>query len=87
MLDLAMLTGPTVGNLAPLKMFDQMVTELSASERTRLLLLGRACLLDWIIDPLADWIDAETVPEHSQETRSEKEHVHRAALALYKASY
>jgi aminoglycoside phosphotransferase (APT) family kinase protein len=55
--------------------------------RERLALYARASLLDWIIDPLADWIDAGESPEHIVEVRAEKERIHRAALAAYRQRY
>jgi hypothetical protein len=87
MMDLAMLTGPSTDDLAPLKMFDEAGEALSANERERLLIYGRASLLDWIIDPLADWVEAEIAPEYLEEVRLEKEQVHRSALALYNELY
>lgn len=32
---------------------------------------ARASLLDWTIDPLADWIDADAAPENAAEVRRE----------------
>ena len=40
-----------------------------------------------MIDPLADYIDAEVSPEHLSDVRRETERVHRAALELYRSSY
>ncbi|HEY0811388.1 MAG TPA: aminoglycoside phosphotransferase family protein [Longimicrobiales bacterium] len=87
MTDLAMLTGPAANDLTPLKMYDQVAAQLSSVERERLRILGRASLLDWIIDPLSDWIDADVVPAHAQEMRALKERVHTGALALYRELY
>ena len=55
--------------------------------RERLALYARASLLDWIIDPLSDWIDAGEAPEHMDEVRAEKERIHRAALQAYRQRY
>ena len=87
MTDLAMLTGPAANDLTPLKMYDQVAAQLSSVEKERLRILGRASLLDWIIDPLSDWIDADVAPLHAQEMRALKERVHTGALALYKELY
>ena len=82
-IDIAMLTGPTPDDLAPLKRVDQLPIALSDSQRERLLLYGRAALLDWIIDPVADWIEAAAAPALESEIRGEKERMHRMALEAY----
>jgi fructosamine-3-kinase len=86
-MDLAMLTGPTSTDLRPLKRVEMVADDLAPDVKERLPLLGRAALLDWVIDPLADWIDAAVAPELQAEVRSEKERLHRAALALYRELY
>lgn len=86
-MDVAMLTGPSNADVTPLKLVDEIVDVLPREARARLPLLGQASLLDWAIDPLADWIDADAAPDHSAEVRHEKEHVHRQALALYQERY
>jgi aminoglycoside phosphotransferase (APT) family kinase protein len=58
-----------------------------AAMRERLALYARASLLDWIIDPLSDWIGATEAPEHIDEVRAEKERIHRTARAAYHARY
>jgi len=55
--------------------------------RERLPLYARASLLDWVLDPLADWIDAGEAPAHVAEVRAEKERVHRTALDAYRRGY
>lgn len=86
-MDLAMLTGPASTDLQPLKYLNQTVGVLSGEAQERLKLLGRASLLDWVIDPLADWIEAGAAPVHEAAVRAEKERVHRAALSLYRELY
>ncbi len=86
-LDLATLVGPTATDLRPLKLRSEVERELSPDRRARLEILGHATLLDWIIDPLADYIDADVAPAHVTDVRREKERVHRAALALYQERY
>lgn len=86
-MDLATLTGPTAKDLHPLKGLEVVAGAVSPAVGERLTLLGRAALLDWVIDPLADWIEAGLVPEHQEQVRPEKERVHREALALYRELY
>ena len=86
-MDVAMLTGPSNDDGTPLKLADATVDLLPRAARARLPLLGQASLLDWAIDPLADWIDADAAPDHTAEVRREKEAVHRQALGLYQERY
>ena len=46
----------------------------------------RASLLDWVSDPLADWVEAAG-SEYRDLARASKRQVHEEALALYRASY
>jgi hypothetical protein len=57
---------------------------LDAAARERLETYARAMLLDWVIDPLADWSDADVAGADAPRFRTEKERVHRAAKALYR---
>lgn len=82
--DVASLLGPSAGDLRPLKGVERAASLLTAGQRARLPLLGQATLLDWVIDPLSDWIDADTSPAHAAEVRAEKQRVHQAALRLYR---
>lgn len=86
-MDVAMLTGPSNDDVTPLKLADATVDLLPRAARARLPLLGQASLLDWAIDPLADWVDADAAPDHTAEVRREKEAVHRQALGLYQERY
>jgi hypothetical protein len=86
-LDLATVTGPSLGDLTPLKLRETASEALGPAERERLGWLGRATLLDWVIDPLADWVEAVVAPRHLAEVRADKERQHRAALALYGRLY
>lgn len=85
--DLATLLGPTAQDPRPLKMVERLDGVLTSAERERLQLLGRATLLDWVIDPLSDWIDAGIAPEHEHAVRVEKERIHKRALACYEELY
>lgn len=87
-LDWGMLFGPSRTDLRTAA--DRVLPPALASNaalRERLAIYARASLLDWIIDPLADWIDAGEAPEHVAEVRAEKERIHRAALAAYLQRY
>lgn len=85
--DVAMLTGPTAADVRPLKMQELVRPVLSSAAQERLPLLGRASLLDWIIDPLADWLAAGAAPAHEMDVKREKERIHRQALSLYREVY
>lgn len=85
--DLAALIGPTADDLRPLKMLEQTGGVLTSVERERLPWLGRATLLDWVIDPLSDWIDAHTSPAHERAVRDAKERIHKRALSCYRESH
>jgi hypothetical protein len=85
--DIATLLGPTAADPRPLKMLEQVEGVLTSSERERLPYLGRATLLDWVIDPLSDWIDARTAPAHETAVRAAKERIHKRARACYKERY
>ena len=86
-LDLATVTGPSPEDLTPLKLRETAGEALGPAGRERLGWLGRATLLDWVIDPLADWVEAVVAPRHLAEVRADKERQHRAALALYGRLY
>jgi aminoglycoside phosphotransferase (APT) family kinase protein len=86
--DWAMLLGPTADDLTPLRLDD--VPEgvaMDAAMHERLRLYARASLLDWVIDPLADYLDADAAPEHAESVREEKRRVHEAALERYHQLY
>lgn len=87
-LDWCMLFGPSRADLRTV-MDHPLPAALTADAavRERLRIYARASLLDWIIDPLSDWIGATEAPEHLEEVRAEKERIHRTALAAYKARY
>jgi hypothetical protein len=87
-LDWCMLFGPAPADLRTVmeRTLPPSIT-IGAGVHARLRLYARASLLDWIIDPLADWIDAPESPEHLEEVRAEKERIHRAALEAYRARY
>jgi hypothetical protein len=50
-------------------------------------LYTRAALLTFVIDPLADWIEAESFPEVRDAARAHREQLHRWALERYVELY
>ncbi|HEX9871356.1 MAG TPA: phosphotransferase, partial [Candidatus Tectomicrobia bacterium] len=60
-------------------------TILSPAERQRLSVYARASLLDWVIDPLADWVQAGSEPEHGAQVRMANERTHDGAWQLYQS--
>ena len=82
MLDWTMLLGPAPGSFRTAEAGDLPHGVSSRSERVRVDVLARASLLDWVIDPLADWIEA---PEsrNRDDVRRAKRGVHEGALAAY----
>jgi aminoglycoside phosphotransferase (APT) family kinase protein len=87
-LDWGMLFGPTRTDFrtAADRALPSRVTS-DRGVRERLPLYARASLLDWVVDPLSDWIDAGEAPEHIDEVRAEKERIHRGALEAYRRRY
>jgi Phosphotransferase enzyme family len=60
---------------------------LTPAQKERLPVYARAALLDWIIDPLSDWVGAAQEPEHGTQVRAANERVHRAALERYRTAF
>jgi aminoglycoside phosphotransferase (APT) family kinase protein len=85
--DLAMLFGPSRDDVGVESEARAWVSDLTAAEGERFDLYARAALLDWVIDPLADWVDAADEPFHAREIRAGAGRVHREALAAYRARY
>jgi aminoglycoside phosphotransferase (APT) family kinase protein len=83
-LDLAILLWQPAKDGRPVEGF---VGARDAAFRERFKLYARANLLDEVIDPLADWVEAAKAPEHRDEVRAAKEKVHRGALQEYRARY
>jgi aminoglycoside phosphotransferase (APT) family kinase protein len=57
----------------------------SAAFMERFQLYARAALWTFVVDPLADWIEADSFPEVRDTTRTHREDLHRWALARYLA--
>lgn len=61
--------------------------ERAAGFAERFQLYARAALLTFVIDPVADWIEAASFPTVRDEVRADRENVHRWALARYRNLY
>lgn len=83
MLDWTMLFGPAPGAFRIAEPGDLPRGAFSRSEKDRVGVLARASLLDWVIDPLADWIEAPPSSDFD-DVRRAKRRVHEAALAAYR---
>ncbi|MEP6692929.1 MAG: aminoglycoside phosphotransferase family protein [Gemmatimonadaceae bacterium] len=87
-LDWAMFFGPSASALTTVDP-DKLPPSAAADRHLveRLVILARASLLDWVIDPLADYVDADALPEFAPRVKEEKERLHREALARYRDRY
>ncbi|MFN8552376.1 MAG: phosphotransferase [Candidatus Obscuribacterales bacterium] len=88
-LDIVMLLGPSVEDIKPFEITRQKVPEYPLDEGTeeRLKFYAPARLLDWVIDPLADYVEAESAPEVADEVRIKNQHFHTLAKAAFEAKY
>jgi aminoglycoside phosphotransferase len=59
----------------------------NAAFAERFALYVRAALLTVVVDPLADWIEAEQFPNVCDSARAHREGLHRWALGLYRERY
>jgi aminoglycoside phosphotransferase (APT) family kinase protein len=87
-MDWAMLLGPSRDR--PKALVEEEVSThapLGAAERQRLGFYARAGLLDWVIDPLSDWVEAANEPEHGEQIRRANQRVHEQAAAEYRRAY
>jgi fructosamine-3-kinase len=60
---------------------------LSDDEQSRLDVYLQASQLDWVLDPLADWVQSAREPEHGAVVRRANEMVYRKALATYQTRF
>jgi thiamine kinase-like enzyme len=87
-MDWAMLFGPSRDHVhVPDEEEVSAHVSLNDVERQRLRLYLRASLLDWVIDPLADWVQAGSEPEHGERIRLANGRVHEQALDEYCRRY
>jgi len=87
MMDWAMLFGPHRGRVRPVDQAELADLAFDAGRRERLGIYARASLLDWIIDPLADWIEAANEPRHGAAVRDNNRRAYESALSLYRDRY
>ncbi|TYP71984.1 aminoglycoside phosphotransferase family protein [Paenibacillus methanolicus] len=66
---------------------DKVLTVAGDAVVDRLELYSRAKLLDDVIDVLADYVEAEQVPEHREEAQRKAKAIHLQAYPLYLAIY
>jgi len=66
---------------------DKVLAVAGAAVVERLELYFRAKLLDDVIDVLADYVEAEQVPEHREETQSKARAIHLKSYPEYLAKY
>ena len=59
----------------------------SAAFMERFQLYARAALWTFVVDPLADWVEADSFPEVRDAARAHREDLHRWALARYLELY
>jgi len=87
-LDWAILLGPgRRDRRVAIERSDLIPRALSGAELTRLRVWSRATALDWVIDPLADWVDADPATPHGRALKRVNRRVHEAALARYVKRY
>jgi hypothetical protein len=87
-LDWTMLLGPSRPDPLPATARAELKTvQFTPAERARLDVYARASLLDWILDPLADWVAARDEPQQFHAIQPANERVHKLAVANYAALY
>ncbi len=86
-LDYSILLGPLLLNGSLTRAQVDPLLPADPLFRQRFDLCLRALLLDQVIDPLADWVEASFAPDHQSDLRPAKESTHRAALQEYRRLY
>jgi len=84
LIDWVMLFGPTRN--APFAATEATIRNhvpLNAAGNERLAVYLQASQLDWVIDPLADWVQAAHEPEHGAQVRAANETVYNASRRAY----
>lgn len=84
-MDLGMLGGPIPADLARREDFAEL--ELTDAERVRIRWYRRAALLDWTIDTLADWCEAERWLTDPAPFRARNRDLHQRAYTTYRNLY
>lgn len=85
-IDWSMLFGPTRADPC-IRHAADAIPALHDSARERVPWYLRAALLDWVIDPLADWVQSWHEPFGGESIRNSNERVHGLALECYEALY
>jgi fructosamine-3-kinase len=88
LIDWTMLFGPT--RQYPWAATEEVVLShaaLTADEQQRFSVYAQASQLDWVLDPLADWVQGGLEPEHGAQVRTANERIHREALGAYQARF
>lgn len=88
-LDIVMLLGPSVEDIKPFEITRRNVPQYPIDENMeeRLRIYVPARLLDWVIDPLADYVEAESAPAVADEVRRKNQHFHASARAAFESKY
>lgn len=86
-LDLVMLLGPSIENI---ELFDiskakSLNYPIDREMEERLKIYAPARILDWVIDPLADYVEAESAPQVSEIVREKNRQFHLAAKIALEA--
>ena len=87
-IDWTMLFGPS--RAQPQAATEEVVLShdaLNGAERQRLTLYAQASQLDWVLDPLADWVQGSREAEHGARVRTANERIHHEALQAYAVRY
>lgn len=82
--DLAMLLSPLIERALPV---DELLGARDEAFAQRFAVCRRAVLLDVVIDSLADWADADHVPEAAAVIREAKRATHERSFAIYRERY
>lgn len=84
-MDWATLLGPNRRDLRPAtERLSYLGGRLDEAERERLRVWARATSLDWVIDPLADWVEAASDPRHRDTVRGRNEELYARAVEAYR---
>lgn len=86
-LDWAMVLAPEVHFQDYTWWRDNLPADAGESFEVRVELYLRAWLLDWVVDVLADYVEADRAPEHAEQVRERKRAEHLRHLSLYRVRY
>ena len=88
-LDLVMLLGPSVEAIESFEISKakSLNYAIDTDMEERLKIYAPARLLDWIIDPLADYVEAETAPEVADSVRQKNQEFHELAKGVFETHF